>query len=1183
MQLYEFPYFAPDLINLEASEDTSGLQESQPVQLQTYGDGWLLKQGAEIIPVSCNKQDKPLLTSLVLRDQTQWLLAQVQTNNNRLQLQYLAPAEVQKIDLQLSVDGLISDDLFTKNEIRENSIGQACQWLHEHFVVTSTIATGNGSEEQHWLTISRFSNQATNNGFQLLGKGWRADVEQQKDGQYLIKRITRHRRQDSAFSLLIGEFSFTDSSATAAINSAVYQAQLQAALRDNGSYLELWNLYNDKEWANALKQAETLKALRFTHAEPFEDGRINRWRIWPKSTEAYKEFCERWNDLDLDRNQQVDLSHQPPDWGEELSGDNSDDGATSNVQQNARGEIFFKEDHVVFTPASNRPKDVPRFPAPKTEPGNSGTTQEGKGGWLYLSLAGQRTIGQRRLSARQRIDAGRRMPQLKALLEGVSVPAERRRSVKALTPYVKESFKGGKPTDKQLLALEAALNTPDIAIIIGPPGTGKTQVIAALQRRLAELFEDQAIAGQVLVSSFQHDAVDNALDRSQVFNLPGIRIGGKKADKDEEGNFSRWIEEQTHYLNQQVDQQYEQAPALKTLDDLNRTITLLRVSQYSADQYLEQLGILRQQIAALSERTPGSRPIRLPARLLHEVDEYIEQQRKTAPARSSQANNQALIRKIRGLRTTTTSYTDDGSQRAKELLREIKRNLLTIDTDINQLLEQAASSNSVDDEQLEQLNQVKNRLLDQFLPDYRPPELKQTLDAEGTRLLNKLDSALEEHVRQHQHGVAWALQELASAIETDHQAALKTIEEYAMVVGATCQQAAGNQMASLKAIAGQEDNGIDFDTVIVDEAARANPLDLFIPMSMASRRIILVGDDRQLPHMLEPDIEGQLQEEHQLTEQQLLAFRSSLFERLRLKLQELQKQDGTQRVVMLDTQFRMHPVLGDFVSQQFYEAEGMEKVKSGRVAEDFAFNPQLIDKLGMLGQHYASKVCQWLDVSATEGKAEKRGTSRIRRAEAERIAQEIKHLFEAEQAASSSGQNSLSVGVITFYAAQRDLIMQKLAQTEVNGTPLMIKTPEGYQPHEVFKHAFKLKQDGTTSSEEGLRVGSVDAFQGKEFDVVFLSCVRTWQEPQKSQKHQQSNQSDNDTYSVDTNTHETQLNRLFGFLRLPNRMNVAMSRQRQMLICVGDAQLAANEFAEEGIPALNAFYQLCGGEHGSIR
>ncbi|MOA62281.1 hypothetical protein D3C78_1876470 [compost metagenome] len=64
---------------------------------------------------------------------------------------------------------------------------------------------------------------------------------------------------------------------------------------------------------------------------------------------------------------------------------------------------------------------------------------------------------------------------------------------------------------------------------------------------------------------------------------------------------------------------------------------------------------------------------------------------------------------------------------------------------------------------------------------------------------------------------------------------------------------------------------------------------------------------------------------------------------------------------------------------------------------------------------------------------------------------------------------------------------------------------------------------------------------------------------------------------------ELQLNRQFGFLRLPNRMNVAMSRQRQMLICVGDAALASNPDAQEAVPALAAFYQLCGGEHGCIR
>jgi len=59
---------------------------------------------------------------------------------------------------------------------------------------------------------------------------------------------------------------------------------------------------------------------------------------------------------------------------------------------------------------------------------------------------------------------------------------------------------------------------------------------------------------------------------------------------------------------------------------------------------------------------------------------------------------------------------------------------------------------------------------------------------------------------------------------------------------------------------GIDEGQTTFESVIVDEAARANPLDLFIPLSMARRRVVLVGDHRQLPHLLEPDVERQLAE-----------------------------------------------------------------------------------------------------------------------------------------------------------------------------------------------------------------------------------------------------------------------------------------------------------------------------------
>ena len=112
-----------------------------------------------------------------------------------------------------------------------------------------------------------------------------------------------------------------------------------------------------------------------------------------------------------------------------------------------------------------------------------------------------------------------------------------------------------------------------------------------------------------------------------------------------------------------------------------------------------------------------------------------------------------------------------------------------------------------------------------------------------------------------------------------------------------------------------------FRTVIVDEAARSNPLDLLIPMACAKWRIVLVGDHRQLPHLLEPDVEREIRRVGP-QEETRTALRQSLFEKLFIELREREKTDGVRRTVTLDTQYRMHPLLGQFVSEQFYVPHG---------------------------------------------------------------------------------------------------------------------------------------------------------------------------------------------------------------------------------------------------------------------
>ena len=1131
MELKQFPLFSEDLLALTTSEDLSGLQSGRAIRIQPYGDEWMVAQGDVRVVITCNPTDRVLFERLVLRDQVRWLLTT--KRQGQLLVQYCAPVEISHIGLELGVDELIAEDLYSKQEIHEKDIDLACNWIAQHFLVDAA--------EESWLSIARFNNRTAKGGFQLLGNGWRADVEKREDGALLVKRVTRHVRRDSAFSLLIGKFTFVDVSVAAVLNSGSQQALLDAALRDNASYLELWDLYNDKEWQSALKQAETLKSLRFNDWEAFEDGRDNAWRLRPRNLDEYKEFRERWRGLDLPSNTQVDLGQNPPDWTEELTTEEEQPDSAKAP----RGTIIFKQDHVVFRPASNR-RDV--RPREKDE-------------WLYLSLAGYRTAGKRRLAAKQSIDSGKRLPQLKWLLEGIAVPAARRRRIQGLTPYAKETFKGGKPTEKQELALDAALNTPDLAIVIGPPGTGKTQVIAALQRRLAEETQDQNLAGQVLISSFQHDAVDNALDRSDVLGLPAVRVGGKRGSGDDETLIDPWLDQQARHLQEKIAEEYEKYPELKRLKGISETLAFIRVAGYDASRLADELEEVLVGVQELA--THG---LLMPAEMEAELEDYVSELRSSQYSSSKKGQVDPIgLRKIRALRDSEASFRDDGPDRAWDLLRWLKRNDEHTDPELIKLLEELADSIQLNQSTFDQISAWKNRLLDRFLPDYRPPELRFKIDTRGLALLNRLENILEQKVQQRKQGVAWVLEQLFDSLSLDRQAAQSVVDEYSMIVGATCQQAAGRQMANLKAVSGFDSSEIEFETVIVDEAARANPLDLFVPMAMAKRRIVLVGDDRQLPHMLEPNIEGQLQEEHQLTEQQLEAFRSSLFERLRIKLQDLEKKDSIRRVVMLDTQFRMHPVLGDFVSKHFYEAVGLGKVHSGRKHEDFTFSEPFLTAMNELSGHYRGHVCQWIDVPVAEGGEGKRGTSRIREVEAERIVEEVQRIMEA-------GGDSLSVGVITFYAAQRDLIMEKLSQTRVNGSPLMVKQEGSYEPHDDFKWARKPNADGSVSVEERLRVGSVDAFQGKEFDVVLLSCVRTYKSMTISKLAE-----------AEPQDREVQLNRQFGFLRLPNRMNVAMSRQRQMLICVGDAKLATNRDAEEAVPALAAFHQLCGGDYGSLR
>lgn len=512
------------------------------------------------------------------------------------------------------------------------------------------------------------------------------------------------------------------------------------------------------------------------------------------------------------------------------------------------------------------------------------------------------------------------------------------------------------------------------------------------------------------------------------------------------------------------------------------------------------------------------------------------------------------LRYIWGLRTTKDTFLDDGAINCFKLLncfdnsqgRQLKLKILTIDDE--KLLEKLSLSKNPKEYDLLKLEQLKDKLLDLSLPTFLPLNQQALLSENDCNMLDELISQIKNQILASKSlGYLMVLEEYNQILYSKPRALKQAITEYTAVLGATCQQAASKEMQNLKEISRLDNQDIIFDNVIIDEAARATPLDLMIPMAMAKKRLVLVGDHRQLPHLLDDSVEKDMNEDRPLEERESLMLKTSLFQRLVEDMTRLEKDNlQAKRVIMLDTQFRMHHLLGDFISQNFYENKGLPRIKTGRPDSDFDHQ----------ASGYEDLVCAWKNI---EGESETRpsnGNGWHRPSEALWIAKETKRLL--------NNHPHLSIGVISFYAGQVQTIMNAMKTVELVNRDNQIHVD------------YRILYEGKNQGEERLRVGTVDAFQGKEFDIVFVSLVRTV-------KKELYHETLDSLKQKPVERQEHLLNAAYGFLRVDNRLNVALSRQRSLLIMVGDTALAEHPITSQAVPALKNFlFDLCKREHGKV-
>ena len=432
----------------------------------------------------------------------------------------------------------------------------------------------------------------------------------------------------------------------------------------------------------------------------------------------------------------------------------------------------------------------------------------------------------------------------------------------------------------------------------------------------------------------------------------------------------------------------------------------------------------------------------------------------------------------------------------------------------------------------ERVAELKNEILARLMPQHSLIIPKPYNEKVYGLLTEIQDWITEGEETQEEH----ILSDYIQAFLYDEVQIRSAIDKFQTVIAATHQKAVDGEIASKKKLVASEEEEADleYENILVDEAARSCPPDLLIPMSCARDRIILVGDHKQLPQFISDKIydlvEEQTEKSDQAIQEERAVIRETMFERLINEARKLTERDGYPRFITLDTQFRMKRALGDFVSRNFYEPDGV-KIKSPLPDSDFAHALPRIQNKSMV----------FMDVRGGDDHPEPNG-GYSRRVEAKRIAQYFKEIVE-----SSAWKNTqMTFGIISFYREQLNAICRELATT---GIEICEKREWGY--------AIKPEY------EKRLKIDTVDAFQGLECDVVILSMTRS------------------------------NAKRKFGFIEKDragslkslngvNRLCVALSRQKRCLIIAGDGAMLKSESAASRVPALVDFYNTCTKEDAEV-
>lgn len=222
---------------------------------------------------------------------------------------------------------------------------------------------------------------------------------------------------------------------------------------------------------------------------------------------------------------------------------------------------------------------------------------------------------------------------------------------------------------------------------------------------------------------------------------------------------------------------------------------------------------------------------------------------------------------------------------------------------------------------------------------------------------------------------------------------------------------------------------IEFETVIIDEAAQCVEMSTLIPLKYGCIKCILVGDPKQLPPTIFSD------------EAKAYQYEQSLFVRMQKNFPE--------HVHLLDTQYRMHPAISAFPSIAFYD----QMLKDG-VSADARARPW--------HTHSLLAPYRFFDIRGRQSRVGKSSINvdeiEVAMAMYDRLLRDFSSSYKFNDA-----DGGAQIGIISTYKAQNIEMKKRFT-------------------HKYGEDVLQYVEFNTT-----------DAFQGREKEIIIFSCVRAAQ------------------------------------------------------------------------------------------